>query len=247
MMNVFIPFTAISFELIFMTFAIYIEFYILYIHEFFVNDKNDENYTKKKWFSYIFLSMLSVTICSFLRIEYLVLFVPIIVIFSNCALVKASLFLLFFLAFFMNFLVMIVADRFIGFPSMTLDSFSLHDLLFSLMSSDFNGLVLISILIIPFFWPFIDYKSKRNLLYMISLVFMIVFAAILHVSCLQDSFLTRILIIRLALILLLGQIVCNQNSILVSIILLALFFAISMIFSIFELDDVKLYYFFVSQ
>lgn len=238
LINIFFPLSAISLEAIVMCISIYtfcsMNFY-------------GAKYSRKKRFFCLLVFMISASFCTLSRIEFLILFVLLIVIFINSAITRISFLFIFLFILIINFALLIVVDRFIGFPSITFNSFSIYDLMMTLFSSDFNGLVLSCLLLIPFFFPFVKYDSDKDYLYIISISFMIILSAKLHVSSQSDSFLARIFIIRFALILLLGKVVCFQKSAMVIIILLALCLLISMIFTTFELDDMKLYHFFVND
>lgn len=244
MINLFLPFSSVSFEIINMSVSIY-SFCLLIFSD-------NYTYSNKKWFFILLISMISASFCSLSRIEFIILFVQFIVIFVNLAITNVSRLILFLLALLINFLLLVIADRLIGFPSITFDSFSINDLFYFMFSSDFNGLIIISILIIPFFWPFTIWTAQINkfigndFIYIISLFFIFAFAIKLHVSSLSDSFLIRTNIIRFVLILILGKIVCFQKSVLATIILFVLYYAISMIFSKYKIDDIKLYHFFVN-
>ncbi|KAK8899353.1 hypothetical protein M9Y10_001667 [Tritrichomonas musculus] len=239
LMNIFSPFTSFSLQIV----IIFLSFYTFCS----INFSQKEDCSLKKWFFIILFSMISSFFCIIMRIEYLAVYIPLFIIYMVMSFTQFSRFFLFVLAVVINFLFVIIADRSIGFAKITFDSFTLNDLLFSCLSSDSNGLFLTSILIIPFLWPFACFKSLKDYIYIMFISFIIILALKLPVSTIFGSFLTRIVIIRISLTLLLGRIVCYQESSTITIILFLLHFIVTSSFYIFDLDDIKLYNYFVNE
>ena len=143
---------------------------------------------------------------------------------------------IFLFIFILDFVLLILIDRLINFPQLTVDGISLRIFLRTLLSTDSNGVVVYSLILLPivlmigsFFSN--SYISRRHIFFLVEILFCGLALFCLPFASESNLYLSRSFVFREILIILIGTIVSNQSEvlsivILIIMILFALFFKI---------------------
>ena len=149
----------------------------------------------KKW---LLVLILSTIISSFLflqKVEYCVLFVPIIMSFIYEIVNDTSLIFIYSFVLLLSIIFLKVMDIFVGLPQISLDTVSLPFLKDILFEEDFDGIFMLSLVMVPSFVLFSKFLSTQMLL-IIEILFALILSAQNPLSSKIDTIQTRIGIIR---------------------------------------------------
>lgn len=131
------------------------------------------------------------------RVEFIHLFVPIIVMFIGCAFSLYNLVFLFG-CLVISFSIVMIFDHTIGVPPISLDYINKKQLINMFMSIDSNSTVILFSLI-PILWCFAWSVPIKMHLLLMSFVLSVLLIFIIPISSISERYFTRIVIIRLLL------------------------------------------------
>ena len=165
----------------------------------------------------LFCSIICISICSSMKIEFLSLFI--IILYAIIFYTKSLL--MFILSFFYLIIgggIIFAVNRVFGLPSIIFDSISLKILFQMILQNDFNSL-LVPIFLSPLFFFTTKFISKKEPINILILILPLISSFKFSISN-QDTYFTRVFIIRTLLTILTGIIFSRQQRYLSYIIII---------------------------
>lgn len=188
----------------------------------------------------LFLILFLILFCTFIRIEYFLFYLPVFFVIFNCSTFSKVRFIYSMLMLLFTLIFAVIFDRLLGFHKINLDPISTKEILQILFIYDSTGVILMALLVISLLSYYINASSKRDYMFLFSLLFVIFGLLKVPISS-SDSIEVRVVLIHVILLLLFGRIVCLQKSFLTQIILIIMQAIITALFYKFDYDDFQLY------
>ncbi|OHS97523.1 hypothetical protein TRFO_36283 [Tritrichomonas foetus] len=183
------------------------------------------------WSFWLFLSVFVASISTAMRIENIILFIPIIISVISETVHRFYVIFIFIFTMLLNLAVLLLIDRTIRLPNISLDLISSKEL-FSHCLNDCNGLFVWTLIIIPVLCFFTQFSVNEHI-FLFELLLTIVLLFKIPISSYKETYCPRTLMIRFISYICVGKILCQQKSGIVGYIFASLVCVTVLVFQLF--------------